>query len=85
MSTVEQTRDALHPSLKGPFEDAVLSVIARAAEQAVWRQHPMPRPIHIARSRAARAVSDEIWEMDIGVLLDVADTDIADLIADILH
>lgn len=80
MPTVEQTRDALHPAIRGAFEDAVQRVIHDAAEPQTWRG-----PLWQAQADARRVWTDRIWDMDIDELLDVADAEIADLIADLIH
>ena len=82
MRTVEQTRDALHPSAVREFEDAVFRVIDEWARPVA---HRSPGPRHIAAMRAQRKCSDQIWDMDIDELLDVIDPDIADMLADLIH
>ena len=82
MSTVEQTRDALHPSAIKAFEDAIFRVID---EWSIPIANRTPGPRHIAAMRAQRESSDLIWDMDIDELLDLIDSEVAGMIDDLIH
>jgi hypothetical protein len=85
MQTVEQIRNSLHSSLQGQFEDAVQAVIEDVVERGMWREWNVSASRHIARERARQIAIDAIWDMEIEMFLDVADAEIAAVVADILH
>lgn len=80
MLTVEQTRDSLHPSLHAPFEAAVDAVIADVSRPPVWIG-----PLWLAIAERRRAMTDAIWDMPLDELLDLADSETAEMIADMIR
>lgn len=82
MSTVEQTRDRLHPSLRPQFEDIVFSIADEWAVPVAWRKSgPYYLDIHSAR----REVANEIFDMDIDELIDLADPDKGGMLEDLIQ